>query len=172
MSWWQEDSRSLHISGWHHWLDGRESEWTPGVGDGQGGLVCCDSWGRKKSDTTERLNWTDASVMLVKDMEPHLQIFLLRFSTACAVLCLVAQSRLAFCNPMYCSSLGSSVYRDSPGTNNGVDCHALLQGIFPTQGSNPGLLYCRWILTNWATREAQKDIGICIFNTWTRWFLL
>ena len=44
---------------WHHWLDGRESEWTPGVGDGQGGLVCCDSWGHKESDTTERLNWTD-----------------------------------------------------------------------------------------------------------------
>ena len=35
-----------------------EFEWTPGVGDGQGGLVCCDSWGRKESDTTERLNWT------------------------------------------------------------------------------------------------------------------
>ena len=40
-------------------LDGRESEWTPGVGDGQGGLVCCDSWGRKESDTTEWLNWTE-----------------------------------------------------------------------------------------------------------------
>ena len=40
-------------------LDGRESEWTPGVGDGQGGLACCDSWGRKESDTTEWLNWTE-----------------------------------------------------------------------------------------------------------------
>ena len=46
------------------WLDGitdsmdGESEWTPGVGDGQGGLACWDSWGRKESDTTERLNWT------------------------------------------------------------------------------------------------------------------
>ena len=45
------------MAGWHHWLDGCESEWTPGVGDGQGGLACCDSWGRKESDTTERLNW-------------------------------------------------------------------------------------------------------------------
>jgi len=35
------------MAGWHHWLDGRESEWTPGVGDGQGGLACCNSWGRK-----------------------------------------------------------------------------------------------------------------------------
>ena len=41
---------------WHHWLNGRESEWTPGVDDGQGGLVCCYSWGRKESETTEQLN--------------------------------------------------------------------------------------------------------------------
>ena len=46
----------------HHWLDGREFEWTPGVGDGQGGLACCDSWGRKESDTTEWLNWTDSQL--------------------------------------------------------------------------------------------------------------
>ena len=44
------------MAGWHHGLDGRESEWTPGDGDGQGGLVCFDSWGHKESDTTERLN--------------------------------------------------------------------------------------------------------------------
>ena len=47
------------MAGWHRWLDGRNSEWTPGVGDGQGGLVCCDSWGHEESDTTERLNWTE-----------------------------------------------------------------------------------------------------------------
>ena len=44
------------MAGWHHWLDGREFGWTPGVGDGQGGLVCCDSWGSKESDMTEQLN--------------------------------------------------------------------------------------------------------------------
>ena len=43
----------------HHWLNGCESEWTPGVGDGHGGLACCNSWGRKELDTTERLNWTE-----------------------------------------------------------------------------------------------------------------
>ena len=47
------------MAGWHHRLDGHESEWTPGVGDGQGGMVCCDSWGRKESDMAERLNWTE-----------------------------------------------------------------------------------------------------------------
>ena len=51
------------------------------------------------------------------------------------------------CNPMVCSLPGSSVPGDSPGRNTREGCcHALLQGIFPTQGSNPGLLHCRWIL--------------------------
>ena len=44
------------MAGWHHRLDGREFESIPGVGDGQGGLACCDSWGCKESDMTERLN--------------------------------------------------------------------------------------------------------------------
>ena len=47
------------MAGWHHWLDGHESEWPPGVGDGQGRLACCNSWGCKESDTTERLNWIE-----------------------------------------------------------------------------------------------------------------
>ena len=57
---WQDE-----MAGWHHWLDGRESGWTPGVGDGQGGLACCDSWGRKGSDTTEWLNWTELKLYSV-----------------------------------------------------------------------------------------------------------
>ena len=44
------------IVGWHHRLNGHEFEPTPGVGDGQGGVACCDSWGRKELDRTERLN--------------------------------------------------------------------------------------------------------------------
>ena len=57
---WEEKGMTEdEMVGWHHWLDGRESEWAPGVGDGQGGLACCDSWGRKESDTTELLNWTE-----------------------------------------------------------------------------------------------------------------
>ena len=59
--WGQEEKETTEdeMTGWHHWLDERESEWTPGVGDGQGGLAWCDSWGRKESDTTERLIWSD-----------------------------------------------------------------------------------------------------------------
>ena len=58
--WGQEKGTTEdEMAGWHHCLYGRESEWTPGVGDGQGGLACCNSWGHKESDTTERLNWTE-----------------------------------------------------------------------------------------------------------------
>ena len=60
-AWGQEEKGTAEdeMAGWHRWLDGRQSEWTPGVGDGQAALACCDSWGRKESDTTERLNWTE-----------------------------------------------------------------------------------------------------------------
>ena len=64
----------------------------------------------------------------------------------CTVLCLVAQSCLTLCDAMDHSPPGSSVHGDSPGKNTGMDCHALLQGIFPTQGSNPNLLHCSRIL--------------------------
>jgi len=59
--WGQEEKRMTEdeMAGWHHWLDGRESGWTLGVGDGQGGLACWNSWGRKESDTTEQLIWSD-----------------------------------------------------------------------------------------------------------------
>ena len=54
---------------WHHRLDALEFEWTPGVGDGQGGLPCCDSWGHKELDTTERLNWSELSLVFIKGKE-------------------------------------------------------------------------------------------------------
>ena len=63
-----------------------------------------------------------------------------------APLCLVVQSCPTLCDLMDYSLPGFSVRRDSPGKNTGVGCHALLQGIFPTQGSNPGLPHCRQIL--------------------------
>ena len=61
MSWGQEEKGMTEdeIAGWHHQLDGHEFEWTPGVGDGQGGLLCCDSWGFKELDMTEPLNWIE-----------------------------------------------------------------------------------------------------------------
>ena len=56
--WGQEEKGTTEneMVGWHHQLDGHESGWTPGAGDGQGGLACCNSWGHKESGTTEQLN--------------------------------------------------------------------------------------------------------------------
>ena len=62
---WGQEEKGMtedEMAGWHHWLNGRESGWTLGVGDGQGGLACCDSWGCKESGTTERLNWTEWTI--------------------------------------------------------------------------------------------------------------
>ena len=70
-----------------------------------------------------------------------------RPSGTCAALWLVAQSCPTLRHPMDYSPPGSSVHGDSPGKNTGVGCHhALRQGIFPTQGLNPGLPHCRWIV--------------------------
>ena len=70
--WGQEEKGTTEeeMAGWHHWHDGHESEWTLGVGDGQGGLPCCDSWSCKESDTTERLNWTELNTYKVTE-ESH-----------------------------------------------------------------------------------------------------
>ena len=58
--WWEEKGITEdEMVGWHHRLNGHWFGWTPGVGDGQGGLVCCGPWGRKESNMTEWLNWTD-----------------------------------------------------------------------------------------------------------------
>ena len=59
--WEEKGTTEDEMAGWHHRLDGHGLEQTPGVGDGQGGLACCGSWGRNESDTTERLNWTEAN---------------------------------------------------------------------------------------------------------------
>ena len=59
---WEQEEKGMtedEMAGWHDWLNGHEFEWTLRVGDGQGGLACYDSWGRKESDTTEWLNWTE-----------------------------------------------------------------------------------------------------------------
>ena len=60
---WGQEEKGMtedEMVGWHHLLDGHGFEWTPGVGDGQGGLVCCSSWGHKESDMTERLKLTES----------------------------------------------------------------------------------------------------------------
>ena len=63
---WGQEKKGMiedEMAGWHHWLNGCEYEWTPEVGDGQGGLACCDSWSCKESDMTEQLKWTELNSM-------------------------------------------------------------------------------------------------------------
>ena len=70
---WRKEEKGTaedEMVGWHHWLGEHKFEWTQGVGDGRGGLACCDSWGRKESDTTERLIRSDG-VLTEKAMAPH-----------------------------------------------------------------------------------------------------
>ena len=59
---WRQEEKGMtedEMAGWHHWLYGHELELAPGIGDGEGSPVCCSPWGRKESDMTEQLNWTD-----------------------------------------------------------------------------------------------------------------
>ena len=132
-NWGQEEKGTTEdaMAGWHLRLNGCESEWTPGVGDGQGGLACCNSWGRKESDTTEWLNWTElntttiitltATVWCMLSRFSHVQLFVTLWTVTCQAPLSMGFSR-----------------RDHWS---GLPC--LLQGIFPTQGSNLSLL---WLL--------------------------
>ena len=67
-AWGQEEKGTTEdeMVGWHHRLNGHEFGWAPGVGVGQGGLACCDSWGRKESDMIKQLNWTEYFIVQIK----------------------------------------------------------------------------------------------------------
>ena len=85
--WGQEERGTTEdeMAGWHHWLDRCESEWTPGVGDGQGGLACCSPWGRKASDMTEQLNWTELKPLSLKMVTKGLELHHMGFEGIQAV---------------------------------------------------------------------------------------
>ena len=82
-------------------------------------------------------------------------------------LCLVAQSCSTICDPMDCSPFGSSVHGDSPSKHTRVGCHALLQSIFPTQGSNPGFPHCRQILYQLSHKWSPRILewALCLFSS-------
>ena len=61
---WRQEETEDEMVGWHYWPDGHEFEQAPGIDDGQGSLVCYSPWGRKKLDTTERLNWIELNYLL------------------------------------------------------------------------------------------------------------
>ena len=91
-------------------------------------------------------------------------------TTCCVIVWLVSQSCPTLCNPMDCSLLGiSSVHGHSPSKNTGVGCHALLQGIFPTQGLNPGLPHCRWILYSLSHQGSPSLYDYLYVKLLSRW---
>ena len=92
---------------------------------------------------------------------PLFSLFLYDYShPSCTILffkcvCVCAQSVRLLATPW---TIGSSGHGDSPGKNPGVGCHALLQGFFPTQGLNPGLPHCRWILYHLSHQESPLNV--------------
>ena len=114
-------------------------------------LSNCSSWRRLL-----RVPWTarKSNQSILREINPEysldglmLKLKLQYFGhLMCAVLYLVTQLCPTLCDPTDWCPPGSSVHGDSPGKNTGVGCHAFLQGIFPTQGSKPGLPHCSWIL--------------------------
>ena len=83
---WKQEEKGMtegEMVGWHHRLNGHEFEQAQGLGDGQGGLACCRSWGHKESDTTEQLDWTDSKrhevicISLIINNVQHLNMYLL-----------------------------------------------------------------------------------------------
>ena len=85
---WRSEKKGTtedEMAGRHHRLDGHEFGWIPGVGDGQGGLACCDSWGCKESDMTERLNWTELMDVYSTN------IVILALPQVCSILCSAIQ---------------------------------------------------------------------------------
>ena len=138
---------------------GRRRQWhptpvlLPGKSHGRRSLVGCSPWGRKESETTERLQFHFSLSCIREGNGNPLQCSCLENPTDggawWASICGVAQSRTRL-KQLSSSSSSSSSSRllcpwDSPGKNTGMCCHALLQGIFPTQGPNPSL-FCllRW----------------------------
>ena len=81
---------------------------------------------------------------------------------------LVAQSCPTLGNPVDYSQACSSVYGDSPGKNTGEACHALLQGIFPTQGLNPGLWHCKWILYQLSHQGSPRGVMDAVISRMRR----
>ena len=102
--WGQEKkgTTEAEMAGWHHRPNGHEFKWTPGVGDGQGGLVCCNSWGCKESDTTEWLNWTETWLTVTSSLlypwlypKRYKELTTHRLALVCeATACQISEQRL------------------------------------------------------------------------------
>ena len=148
---WGQQEKGMtedEMAGWQHRFNGHEFEWTPGVGDGQGGLECWDLWSRKESDMTEWLNWTEyldiqhlnKTISWKTEQINGVEKTPRRIFTLGWKLYFVAVYSLnrvwLFCGPMTLARQ-APLSMGFPRQNIGVGCYFLLQGIFPTKGSIP-----------------------------------
>ena len=81
--WEEEGTTEDEMVGWHHWLNGHEFGWTPGVGDWEAGLPCCSPWGCKELDMTEQLNWTE---YIYKDLYEAEYIYIKEYVAGCQII--------------------------------------------------------------------------------------
>ena len=170
--------REAEMFVWHHALDGQEFEQTPGAGDRQACLACCSPW---DCNWATELNWMEIILCFTYIKMYHFIYDIEKFDHASlldSMYCFLASDKWApvttysthisthawslqgyptVCNPMDCSLPGSSVHGILQTRITWVECHDLLQGIFPAQGSNLCLLHCRRILYHWAI----KEVPIC-----------
>ena len=125
------------MAGWHHWLDGHESQWTLGVGDGQGGLACCNSWGRRESDTTERLIWTKIFTSL------HRCTGTLLSYIKCPHMCVVPRLSLLVPTQTWWGFPGGSVVKNPPANAGDSEDGDLIPGSgrSPERGNGNPLYY-------------------------------
>ena len=154
------------------WLDGREFEWTSGVGNGQGGLACCDSWGHKESDTTERLNWTEHIIRSftfcwigsrmgrkhnsqIRIRTVHMRAKSLQFYPT-------------LCDPMDCSLPSSSVHGILQARTLEWFVSPLSRGSsWPRDRTQVSCIAGR-IFTVWATKEAQSEFTAGFHSEWLK----
>ena len=133
------------MAGWHHQFDGYEFEWTPGVGDGQGGL-CCSSWGCKESDTTERLNWTELTEFTV--------------SFFCYLWKWKSENHLVMSNSLWLHRLYSPW--NSPGQNTGVGSFSFSSKSSQPRDQTHVSRIAGRLFTSWTRRQVLFSTVKCI----------
>ena len=129
-----EGATEDEMAGWHHRLDGHEFEGTPGVGDGQGGLVCCDSWGCKELDTSEWLNWTEEQLKSWEQWHTHDLLKKLISTTQSSKIIMLIIAVVCGKKIWFLTFLGF------PGSSNSKEyaCNAGDQGSVSGLGRSPG----------------------------------
>ena len=156
---WRQEEKGMtedEMVGWHHRLNGHEFRQTPGDSEGQGSLACCSLWGHDRVTEQQDLWCAQEFKKCISNLSDNFSLGTYgcrysfgdrqreraRFKDVCVSHSVMSDSL----RPLGLFPARLLCAWDSPGKNTGVGCHSLLQGIFPTQGSNQCLLHCRQML--------------------------